>query len=284
VGAVGLRTKLPKDVAVGDRVPFDGDSLLATLIGSSGPISGIDGDLVLDHVDPVARRAFLTGTIGFTEEVDKKGVRFAAKYRVTLSLEVDLESHDVVRTALSGRAAVSGLGQLEGALSGEVDVDSKATTKPATDVAAAKSRKPTFRENHHRMFGMEFKLPSCWLLFDEKVKGVKMFFDSRVEPDLMLEVALIAEKADPGSDEFVKAFGDLLRKEDPKAKAQKASFPIGKGLTFERTVDKGRVVRGCAVPLGDEMVRARLIGMPDAVRKVESEFKAMQTSMRKAKP
>ena len=102
VGAVGLYTKLAEDVAVGGRVPFDGDSLLATLVGSSGPISGLQGDLVLDRVDPAQECAFLSGTIGFTEEVDKEGVRFAAKYRVTLSLEVDLETHDVVRAALQG--------------------------------------------------------------------------------------------------------------------------------------------------------------------------------------
>jgi hypothetical protein len=285
-GATALWAKLPENIEIGAKFPFEGRSFIATLMNADGEIKEVEGQLALDRVDSSQNRAYVSGSVGFKEEVNKQGARFVATYKgALLKLEIDLTNHELVQVVFMGTAKLSGLGELEGAVRGEVDVDTKASTKKTEGVASLKNRKPSFRENTHVFSGVEFKLPSCWLSLPNDKPGITSLVDSRVEKDLVIEVARISDKSDPSSEEFIKAFTEALRKEEPKAKVQKAQFPIGKGITFESAAkDSGGLVRGCVVPVGDELARARIVGPPDAVKKGESDFKVLTNSLKKAKP
>jgi hypothetical protein len=282
--ATGLFLAGKKDVPLGGTYPFESKAFLNTLIDLDGKITGLQGDLTLARVDEPASRAIVTGTLGLSEELAVKGGRLQADYRGTLTIELDTAGGEVVKAAFIGSCKLSGLGELEGSLSGDLDVDVKATGSRAGDVKALKARKPTFRENTHRFAGIEIKLPSCWVKLPSDKPGIQNFLDSRVEPDLVVELARVADKADPSSDEFIASFMTTIRNEDPKAKVVKTSYPAGKGSAFELLKEDGTAIRGCIVPMGDELARLRLVGRLEAVKKADSEFRTIANSLKKAKP
>jgi hypothetical protein len=282
--ATGLFLAGKKDVPLGGSYPFESQAFLNTLIDVDGKITGLQGDLTLARVDAPASRAIVSGTLGFSEEGEAGGGRFQAHYRGTLTIEVDMAAGEVMKAAFIGRCKLSGLGELEGSLSGEVDIDVKATGSRAGDVKALKARKPAFRENTHRFAGIEIKLPSCWIKLPSEKPGIQSFLDSRVEPDLVVELARVAEKADPSSDEFIASLTTNIRNEDPKGKVVKTSYPAGKGSAFELLKEDGTAIRGCIVPIGDELARLRLVGRLEAVKKADSEFRTIANSIKKAKP
>jgi hypothetical protein len=284
-GSTGLYVACPDGVRIGSTWDFTNASLLYTLLDLDGTITTpVKSEFTLVAVDRPTSRATISTTVGFTEEVDKNRAQFAAEYRGTLTAEIDLKLRSVAKAAFIGRAKLSGRGQFEGVLSGEVDVDGKATGTPVADPKALKSRKPVFRENTHHFAGMELKLPSCWLKLDQKKPGLMSFVDSRVESDLVIELARVDQQTDPATDEFVKALLADLRKEDQRAKVTKTSYPAGKGAAFELVNEGGSAIRGAVVPIGDDLGRVRLVGQPAAVKKAEAEFKAALNTLKKAKP
>jgi hypothetical protein len=113
-------------------------------------------------------------------------------------------------------------------------------------------------------------------------KDAASFSDSRLESELGVEVARIGTDADPQSNDFIAGMLASLQKIDPDAKLGKASFPSGKGLNFELTKDDGTPIRGSVVPLGKVLIRVRLVGPPDAMKKVDGEMRALINSLKAA--
>jgi hypothetical protein len=281
VYATGLFAALPQTAEVGASYELKAFALVATLLDFEGDLEGYKANVTLDRVDPKTNRAFLSGNVRFSAPSEKSGLSLVTAYSAAIDLEVDLEKKEMAKVTMKGIATISGRGDSEGSVSGEVSIDARGTTKPAGDVAALKPRNPTFRENTHQFAGMQFKLPSCWIVLAENA-SVRTFLDSRVEPDVMIEVALLDEEADPGSEAFIKGFTEAVRKADASAKVAKTAFPIGKGVSFETTNGEGLVTRGCIAPFGKVRARIRLQGSAAAVAKADSDLKVLMNSLKKA--
>jgi hypothetical protein len=280
--ATGLFLRLPEDVAIGSKIPLRNAALVATVLSLDGELEGFSGAVVLDRVDPKTNRAYLSGSVRVTQVSTKEESVMASTFDGLLTLEVDLATHEMAQVALSGTAKMSGRGDLEGSVSGEIKFEAKATTKPATDVAAIKAKKPSFRDNTHKFEGVEFKMPACWLALNAQKPDIRSFLDSRVEADLVIEVARLSQQADPAEDGFVKGFADVVKKDDANAKVVKTSFPTGKGLMFELTNDDGVFFKGAVAPLGKTLVRVRMYGPSELVKKAESDLKTLLNSLKAA--
>jgi hypothetical protein len=258
-----------------------GPALFATLLDLEDEVEGWKANVALDRVDAKNKRAYLSGNVSFTEVgTTWAEMSYAAAYSGRFTMELDLDRREIVKVTVKGGAKIAGRGTPEGAVSGEVTFESTATAKPVKDVGALKPKNPSFRENVHGFSGMQFRLPSCWVTIPAEKPRQRRLLDSRVRPDLVIEVVLI--EADPGTDDFVKSLRDELRKQYGAAKVTKTSFSTGKGLSFEFTNAEGLMIRGGIAPLGKAAVRIRLTGTPEAVGKADPDLKLLMTSFKKA--
>jgi hypothetical protein len=195
---------------------------------------------------------------------------------------VDLLAHAWAEFSFSGTSVMKGRGKSAGKIEGEATFETKASGMPVTDLAAYRVKKPIFRENTHVFGGAQFKLPSCWMGMPQQERGVKLFSDSRSEDGTTVEVWCGDTDADPSDERFIEGFLKVARKEAPDVKVTKATFPTGEGFTFECTADTKQKVRGFVAPIGDGIIRFRMVGATTAVKKADPEFKALQASLAEA--
>jgi hypothetical protein len=260
-----------------------GQALFATLLDLEDEVEGWNASVALDRVNTKTKRAYLSGNVSFTEVGTTWAEKsYAAAYRGTFTMELDLERREMTKVTVKGGAKITGRGTSEGAVSGEVTFESTATTKPVKDVAALKPRNPSFRENVHEFSGIQFRLPSCWITIPAEKPRQRRLLDSRVKPELVIDVGLIDLEGDPGTDDFVKNFTDVLRKDYGAAKVTKTSFSTGKGVAYEFKNAEGLMTRGGIAPFGEATVSIRLTGTPEAVGKADPDLKLVMSSFKKA--
>jgi hypothetical protein len=278
-GAVGLYVKLPGDAVVGGPVAFPAETLIATVLNVEDAIRDLKTDVKLVRVDEETGRAHLAGTVSFSARFDKGPLSGVSTYEATVTAEIDLEAHVLSVLTMSGTSGMKGRGKSVGKISGDVAFSCEARAKVVTDPGSYRVKKPVFRENTHAFSGASFKLPSCWIGIPQSEPGIKQFVDSRCESGAAIEIAVSDAEVDPSSDAFIEGFLAVARKEAPDIKVKKATFPIGRGITFELTADTRQRVRGFVAPVGSSIVRVRLVGTPDQVKRSDAELRRIQETL-----
>jgi hypothetical protein len=279
--AIGLYAELPETVTMGKSFPFSSEGIIALLVDLDGAVGGLSSELTLDRVDDETRRGFLSGPLKFSTKVDRMGLSATSTYEGKLLMEIDLEKHTIVSAKYAGVSKVEGRGTSAGKVTGSVRFTCAITAKTVTSISdyKEKMKRPVFRENTHRMAGAEFKLPSCWIGAPTKEAGMTVFFDSRTEDSAAIEVLRGEVAADPSADGFIEAFVRAARKEAVEVKTKKATFPTGDGFTFDFSTTSRANGRGFVAPVAKGLLRVRVVGSADAVKKASPDLRLMQGSI-----
>jgi hypothetical protein len=282
-----LRLPMPAAARAGETFAVDPAGLIAGAFDIADEIREPALSLTVRTVDAKTGFLRLEGSLTFAHAIDSGVAALEIRHVLDVVAEFDLGAARLASIVMKGKARPTSLGGAKTAETGEIVENVALATKKIANAADWKPPSIAFRENVHRALGLEFKLPSYWIVapLDAAIDyeaGLK-FHDSRHAPAPTLRFFQRANTDDLGSAEHLR---DLRALVGDEGSAEAFASALGRGAVLRLPAPEEPASFAFVVDLPDGPGRMWEIAMvvPKELRKeCEGEFDRFIRSIRRIK-